>query len=83
MNSFPCVVVRAAMARKRFADIRERYRAAIMIQKHVRRWRTRRAYQIKKKQVVRVQSGTNGLFCFHFLSSFFFFFELQQFPMSM
>ncbi|KAG0602597.1 hypothetical protein M758_10G025900 [Ceratodon purpureus] len=49
-------MVRAAMARKRFADIRQRYRAAVVIQKHVRRWCAQRAYQTKKNQAVKVQS---------------------------
>lgn len=58
-------MVRAALARSRFATLRLRYRAAVMIQKHARRWSARRAYQAKKKQVVKVQSGTDeSFFCF-------------------
>lgn len=54
-------MVRSAIARRRFEKIKQTHRAARIIQKQVRRWSARRAYQAKKKNVIMVQSGTTRL----------------------
>ena len=50
-------VVRGAVARKRFQQILERHRAAVLIQKHARRLAACQLYQSLKAKVVKVQSG--------------------------
>lgn len=50
-------MVRGAMARRRFEVLRERHRAAIMIQKYARRQAACRKYQSAKEKIVNVQAG--------------------------
>jgi len=50
-------VVRGAIARRRFEVLRERHRAAIVIQKYARRQAACRKYQSAKEKVLYVQAG--------------------------
>lgn len=50
-------VVRGAIARRRFEILRERHRAAILIQKYARRQSACRKYQSAKERIVKIQAG--------------------------
>ena len=55
-------VVRGAIARRRFEVLRERHRAAVMIQKYARRQSVCRKYLSTKDKIVKLQSGTDLFF---------------------
>jgi len=51
-------VVRGALSRQQYKDLRQRHDASVVIQKHVRRHALRCSYLLTKKKVVLVQTGT-------------------------
>jgi myosin-5 len=51
-------VVRGAVARRRFEDLRERHLAAILIQKYARRQAACQNFQLTKERIVNCQAGT-------------------------
>ena len=51
-------MVRGAIARSRFQVMRERHRAAVLIQKYARRQAANRKFQLAKERIVNCQAGT-------------------------